>query len=169
MSTALLEDRSSRRSANSGRRSGSCVSIDLQFRDHVARACYRSTRAGVCRLPASHTLSTKLPIIDRPSNAAGHCRFAEFPPTKAEAQGIAPTRTFTIRHRLLGISLASSVVRVRLSLSWLSFSSSRDLLPIAGRVASGVLCRQRTTPHASRVERTRLRKPEPHGRDSHPL
>lgn len=46
----------------------------------------------------------------------------EFPLTKAEAESTAPERTFAIRHRLLEISLASSFVRSRLSLSWLSFS-----------------------------------------------
>lgn len=35
----------------------------------------------------------------------------EFPPTKAEARGIAPERSFAIRHRLLEISLASPLVR----------------------------------------------------------
>ena len=35
----------------------------------------------------------------------------EFPPTKAEARGIAPERLFAIRHRLLEISLASPLVR----------------------------------------------------------
>ena len=35
----------------------------------------------------------------------------EFPPTKAEARGIAPKRRFAIRHRLLEISLASPFVR----------------------------------------------------------
>ncbi len=47
---------------------------------------------------------------------------AEFPPTKAEAWSTAPERTFAIRHRLLENSLASPFVRIRLGLSWLSFS-----------------------------------------------
>ena len=46
----------------------------------------------------------------------------EFPLTKAEAESTAPERTFAIRHRLLETLLASSFVRIRLSLSWLSFS-----------------------------------------------
>lgn len=46
----------------------------------------------------------------------------EFPPTKAEARGIAPERLFAIRHRLLEILLASVLSRIRLRLSWLSFS-----------------------------------------------
>lgn len=33
----------------------------------------------------------------------------------------------------------------------------------------GPVCRQTGTPHASRVERTRCRKPAPRGRDLHPL
>ena len=45
------------RSANSGRRCGSCVSVDLRLRVHVTRTCYRPTRSGVSRLPADHTFS----------------------------------------------------------------------------------------------------------------
>lgn len=43
------------RSASSGRRCGSCVSVDLRLRVHVARACYRPIRSGVSRLPANRT------------------------------------------------------------------------------------------------------------------
>ena len=51
----LLGDQPSRRSANSGCRSDSCVSVDLRFRVHVARTCYRPIRTGMYRLPADHT------------------------------------------------------------------------------------------------------------------
>ena len=49
---------------------------------------------------------------------------ARFPPTKTEARGIAPIRMFTVRHRLLKVSLASPPLPIRLGLSWLSFSPS---------------------------------------------
>lgn len=45
-------------------------------------------------------------------------------------------------------------------LSWLSFSPSEDLLPIAGPVRSGFDGRPSKAPHASQVERSqRLRAP----------
>ena len=42
----------------SGRRSGSCVIVDLRFQVHVARTYYRPIRTGVFRLPVGHTFST---------------------------------------------------------------------------------------------------------------
>jgi hypothetical protein len=63
---------------------------------------------------------------------------------------------FTVRHRLFRISLASALLRIRLRLSWLSFSPSSDLPMIAEVVSPGAACCQTITPHASRVERTRL-------------
>ena len=50
----------SRRSANSGCRSGSCVSVDLRNRGHVARTYYRPIRTGMRRLPVDHTFSPDL-------------------------------------------------------------------------------------------------------------
>lgn len=88
----------------------------------------------MCRLPTGHTL---------PMQRIG------FPHTKPEARGTAPTRMFTVRHRLLRISLASAPSRIRLRLSWLSFSSpgfgrhqSANLL----RVAEAVTPRSRLSP-----------------------
>ena len=96
-----------------------------------------------------------------------HACMTDFPPTKPEARGTNPTRIFTVRHRLFRISLASALLRIRLRLSWLSFSPFEFLARYAEDVSPGVACRQTTAPHASRVERTRLKpiKPEPHGRD----
>lgn len=54
----LLGDQPSRRSANSGCRSDSCVSVDLRNRGHVARTCYRPIRTGMYRLPVDHTFSS---------------------------------------------------------------------------------------------------------------
>ena len=45
-----------------------------------------------------------------------------FPPTKAEARSTDPEQFFAIRLRLLEILLASPPLRIRLGLSWLSFS-----------------------------------------------
>jgi hypothetical protein len=50
------------------------------------------------------------------------CFAPDFPPTKPEARGTNPTRIFTVRHRLFRILLASALLRIRLRLSWLSFS-----------------------------------------------
>lgn len=47
------------RIATSGGRTGSCVSIGLRLRGHVARACYRPVRAGMGRLPTGHTFRRK--------------------------------------------------------------------------------------------------------------
>jgi hypothetical protein len=50
--------------------------------------------------------------------------------------------------------------------SWLSFSPSEDLLPIAGPVRSGFDGRPSKAPHASQVERSSWEgTPEPPGRD----
>ena len=149
-----LADQTRHRFATTGSRSGSCVSVGLRLRGHVARACYRPVRAGMCRLPAGHTF-----LIQR----------IRFPPTNTEARGTAPAQMFAIRLRLLRISLASPPLPLRLGLSWLSFSPPSDLPIVAGVVSPGPACRQTEAPHASRVEGTRLRKPQPHGRDFHPL
>lgn len=97
-----LADQARRRIASSGCRSGSCVSVGLRLRVHVARARYCPVREGMCRLPAGHTF---------PAYAAG------FPPTNTEAWGIVPTRMFAFQLRLLEISPASPPLPLRLGLS----------------------------------------------------
>lgn len=88
---------------------------------------------------------------------------AGFPPTRLEARGTVPARTFAIWRRLLKISLASPPFRNRLGLSWLSYSPPGVCSHIVRAFAEsprwsnpGSACCQAEAPHASRVERTRL-------------
>ena len=156
------------------------------------RMCYHPIRLGTCRLPTgrtflmfsissawmitSRTLPAKRAPIGRPYFICAASRFIRFPPTKPEAGGTAPKRTFTVRHRLLRISLASPPLPIRLGLSWLSFSPPGFCLPQAQTFAGSPrrshldsACRQTEAPHASRVAGTRRSKPQPRARDSHPL
>ena len=70
------------------------------------------------------TRSAWVCAVFRQAILSSHACMTDFPPTKPEARGTNPTRIFTVRHRLFKVLLASALLRIRLRLSWLSFSRS---------------------------------------------
>ena len=78
------------------------------------------------------TRSAWVCAVFRQAILSSHACMTDFPPTKPEARGTNPTQIFTVRHRLFKVLLASALLRIRLRLSWLSFSRSSFWLDTRG-------------------------------------
>ena len=85
--------------------------------------------------------------------------WSDFPLRKQKLGVSSPIRSFAVWHRLLKILLASAPLLISVApfVVELFIAGFLDLSPEWSD--SGLDCRQPRTPHASRVERTRLRKP----------
>ena len=107
------------------------VSLFTSLSDITRRDCGCVRGSSEPALFASRIIA---PIAAQSFSVISGDRMEKRPPTPQP-------KSFTVRHRLQRNSLASPSHSAA-GLSWLSFSPSGDLLPIAGRVTSGSACYQ---------------------------
>ena len=111
---------------------------------------HRPVRTSMCRLPTSHTFPAPVRWISQYETRSSRYR------SRTDVRSLAPSLQNLTGKRSRLYPIAPLMVEL--------FTAGR-LNRSPRRSHPGTLCRQRAAPHASRVERTRRSKPEPHGRD----
>ena len=107
----------------------------------------------------------------RPAILSSHVQHGRFPSYETRSSGYQPHTEFHGSAPSLQNLTGKRSLTYRIAPFMVELFAAGRLNRSPRRSDLGVLCRQRTAPHASRVARTRLSpiKPGPHGRDFHPL